>query len=459
MERRIVVQKFGGTSVADDAGRYAAAQRVIASRHAGMSPVVVVSAMGRYGAPYATDTMINFARSIGPDMAKRELDLLMACGELISTVIMAHTIRHLSGINTVAVTGGQAGIVTNWDFGNARIRRIHPDYLLHCLEREKVPIVAGFQGITEQDRHGVHGAVTTLGRGGSDTTATALGVAMQAEAVEIFTDVNGVLTADPDIVPTARTLPTISYEEICEMSYLGAKVIHPRAAEMAMQHDLALWIKRTKGEGDGTFICQHSDQADPKVVTGVTHSGVVAPVTLHIQDEEDKPWVEHEIFRLLATADIPVYLASTTRTTITFCLDKSNVERLQAVLNAVVVPVRKPSERGVRVYIVRVGTGSATYEVQRKMIEGAPEMHPLTVTARIGQEARIVSLIGLLLQDTPGVMARMARALERAGIEPLQTADSRISLSVLVSDAQASAAVSALHQEFVESQYEEARAS
>ena len=126
------------------------------------------------------------------------------------------------------------------------------------------------------------------------------------------------------------------------------------------------------------------------------------------------------------------------------------------MLNADVVTVLRPSERGVRVYIVRVGEGSATYEVQRRMIEAAPQMHPLTVTARIGQEARIVSLIGLLLQDTPGVMARMARALDRAGIEPLQTADSRISLSVLVSDAQASAAVSALHQEFVESELEAA---
>lgn len=412
--------------------------------------------MGRYGAPYATDTMISFAQSIGPDIAKRELDLLMACGELISTVIMAHTIRHLSGINTVAVSGGQAGIVTTWDFGNARIRRIHPEYLLHCLEREKVPVVAGFQGVTEKDRHGVHGAITTLGRGGSDTTATALGVALQAEAVEIYTDVDGVLSADPDIVPTARTLPTISYEEICEMSYLGAKVIHPRAAEMAMHHELSLWIKRTKGDNPGTLICQHSDHTDPRVVTGVTHSGVVAPVMLHIQDEDDKPWVEHEIFRLLATADIPVYIPATTPTSISFCLDKANVERLRAVLNAVVVPVRRPSERGVRVYIVRVGEGSATYEVQRRMIEAAPEMHPLTVTARIGQEARIVSLIGLLLQDTPGVMARMARVLDRAGIEPLQTADSRISLSVLVSDAHASAAVSALHQEFVESELETA---
>jgi len=446
-----VVQKFGGSSVADEQGRFAAAQRVIATRHNGMSPVVVVSAMGRYGAPYATDTLITFADSIGPDISKRELDLLMACGEIISTVVMAHTIRHLSGISTVAVTGGQAGIVTNWSFGSARIQRIDPTYVLHCLEREKIPVVAGFQGITEQDEHGVHGAVTTLGRGGSDTTATALGVALNAEAVEIYTDVDGVLTADPDIVPNARSLPTISYEEVCEMAYLGAKVLHSRAAEMAMQHELALWVKSTKGKGQGTLICQHWDSHDPKrVVTGVTHSGAVTPVTLHVSDETDKPYVEHELFRLLATADIPVYLISTTPTSISFVLDRANVERLRAVLNAVVVPVKRPAERGVRVYIVRVGAGSPTYEVQRRMIENAPEMDPVTVHADIGNEARIASLIGLGLQDTPGIVSRLARCLEQSGIETIQTADSRISLSVLVSDAHASSAVSAMHREFIE---------
>jgi len=311
--------------------------------------------------------------------------------------------------------------------------------------------VAGFQGITEQDAHGVHGAVTTLGRGGSDTTATALGVALNAEAVEIYTDVDGVLTADPDIVPHARSLPTISYEEICEMAYLGAKVLHSRAAEMAMQHELALWVKSTKGKGRGTLICQHWDSHDPRrVVTGVTHSGAVTPVTLHVSDETDKPYVEHELCRLLATADIPVYLISTTPTSISFVLDRANVERLRAVLNAVVVPVKRPAERGVRVYIVKVGAGSPTYEVQRRMIENAPEMHPVTVNAGIGNEARIASLIGLGLQDTPGIVSRLARCLEQAGIEPIQTADSRISLSVLVSDAHASSAVSALHREFIE---------
>lgn len=450
MQRRVIVQKFGGSSLGDEQGRLAAAQRVVATRHAGLCPVVVVSAIGRYGAPYATDTLISFADSIGPNIAPRELDLLMACGEIISTVVMAHAIRHLAGLSTVAVTGGQAGIMTDWNFGSARILRIDPAYLHHALSREKIPVVAGFQGVTDKDAHGVHGAITTLGRGGSDTTATALGVALKAEAVEIYTDVDGVLTADPDIVPDAKTLPSISYEEVCEMAYLGAKVLHPRAAEIAMQHDLALWVKATKGKGEGTLISQHCDPARARLVTGVTRSGAASHVTIRVESEEDKPWVEHEIFRLLATADIPVYMTSTSAHSLSFVVDQPNVERLRAVLNAVVVPVKRPGEQGVRVYILQVDAGSPTFDVQRKMIEATPGMHTVVVPAQIGQPARIVSLIGMRVQDAPGVMARLAECLDKAGIEVIQTADSRISLSVLVSDAHASSAVAALHREFIE---------
>ncbi len=449
MRRRVTVQKFGGSSLADEQGRFAAAQRVIATRHEGLCPVVVVSAMGRYGMPYATDTLIQFANAIGPNVAQRELDLLLACGEIISTVVMAHTIRHLSGINTVAVTGGQAGIVTDWNFGSARIRSISPDYLQHCIDREKVPVVAGFQGVTERDAHGVHGAITTLGRGGSDTTAVALAVALEAECAEIYTDVDGVLTADPDIVPHAGTLSEISFEEICEMAYLGAKVLHPRAAEIAMNHDLPLWVRATKGQSPGTLISGHESRGT-RVVTGVAHSGAVSQVTLDVPSEEDKPHIEYELFRLLATAEIPVYLISTAPTTISFVLDRSNLEKLKAVLNAVVVPVKRPGEPGVRVYIVRIGEGSATFDVQRSMIEATPEMESRVVSATISPNARIVSLIGPLLQDTRGVMARLVRALGQQGIDILQTADSRLSLSVLVSDAQTSSAVSALHREFIE---------
>lgn len=237
------------------------------------------------------------------------------------------------------------------------------------------------------------------------------------------------------------------------MAYLGAKVMHSRAAEIAMQYELATWVKPTRGTGEGTLIRGHIDEGQPRrVTTGVAHSGAVSYVTLHIGNEEDKPYVEHEIYRLLATASIPVYLVSTSPSAVSFAVDQGNVERLKAVLNALVVPVKRPGEDGVRVYIMRIGGGSPTFEVQRKMIEAAPGMNAVTVPASIRQQARIVSLIGPGLQDSPGVMARLADAITRANLEVLQIADSRLSLSALVADTHASSAVSALHREFIENE-------
>ncbi|NLO96609.1 MAG: aspartate kinase, partial [Peptococcaceae bacterium] len=190
---RILVQKFGGTSVADSERRIQAATKVSEAVSKGYSPVVVVSAIGRFGDPYATDTFIKMATSIYSEVPKRELDLLMSCGEIISGVVMVSTLQSL-GLEAILLTGGQAGIITNNCFGDAKIIRIEPDRILKHLEEGKIVIVTGFQGITED------GQITTLGRGGSDTTAAAIGVALNAEAIDIYTDVEGIMTADPRIV-------------------------------------------------------------------------------------------------------------------------------------------------------------------------------------------------------------------------------------------------------------------
>jgi aspartate kinase len=250
---RILVQKFGGTSVDNEEHRQMAATRVARAIQNGWSVVVVVSAIGRQGAPYATDTLVGTLKNVDPAVppSSREMDLMMACGEIISTVVMAQTLRAM-GFDTVALTGGQAGIATDYDFGNARILSIDPSYVVRMLEAGKLVLVAGFQGVTQ------HGAVTTLGRGGSDTTASALGAALKPYAdevgVEIYTDVDGVKTADPRLVSDARTLSCASYEEVAEMAHMGAKVVHPRAAEIANQYDLPLWVKSTFIEAPGTLI-------------------------------------------------------------------------------------------------------------------------------------------------------------------------------------------------------------
>ena len=216
---RIKVLKFGGTSVDTPEHRRTVAQHAIRARGEGFDPVVVVSAIGRAGAPYATDTLLSELRGIdaGVPPAARELDLMMACGEIISTVMLAQTLN-AAGTPATALTGGQAGIVTDAVFGDARITSINPHYVISTLREGQIPVVAGFQGVTDPGT-GRHGAITTLGRGGSDTTASALGAALRAEAVEIYTDVPGVMTADPRVCADAFTLPEVSYEEIAEMSH------------------------------------------------------------------------------------------------------------------------------------------------------------------------------------------------------------------------------------------------
>src|SRR5579884_3796391 len=269
----IVVQKFGGTSVDSQEHRLLAARKVIQTQEAGLKPVVVVSAIGREGAPYATDTLVKVLRDVDPQVppAPREMDMMMGCGEIISTVVFAHTLVTL-GAKAIALSGGQAGIVTDEEFGNARIQEIRPNYIHRLLDQGYIPVVCGFQGITEPNDEYEHGAITTLGRGGSDTTASALGVALKADAVEIYTDVDGVKTADPDIVPDARTLDVCTYEEV---------------AEIAMDYGIPLWVKSTFSDAPGTRI-GNGGAALHRRLTGITHTGKIVYIRLEIENAAHK---------------------------------------------------------------------------------------------------------------------------------------------------------------------------
>lgn len=447
----VVVQKFGGTSVSDPEMRAHAARRVAAAYHQGKKPVVVVSAMGRGGYPYATDTLINLAREIGPDIEPRELDILMACGEIISTAIMAHTVRVLYGFDTIALTGGQAGIVTDYNFGKARIIKLDPAYIRWCLERDIIPVVAGFQGVTEHGVTHVHGAITTLGRGGSDTTASAVGAALKAESVEIYTDVEGVMTADPRLVPQAFTLDWVTYEEICEMAHLGASVLHPRSAELAMQYNIPLWVKATASSARGTLVTRGTDSASRGLtVTGVTRSGHVVPISMRIEDVADKSYVEQEIYNLLAAADISIYLVCSDPRLISFVVAKDSIKPAVRLLDGAMIPAPRPGAGTVKFYALTVDPAAAVVSERRQMLERAnPRFQTCPAHVEIGEDARIVSLIGRNLQRVIGIMARLAESLDRAGVRILQMADSKISLSSLVNEEESGTAVQALHAEFV----------
>jgi aspartate kinase len=452
---KILVQKFGGTSVDSDEHRQMAASKVIRAVQAGWKVVVVVSAIGRAGAPYATDTLVGTLKAVDSAVppAAREMDLMMACGEIISTVVLAQTLR-TRGFDSIALTGGQAGIVTDYDFGNARILSIDPSYIVKQLEMDRIVLVAGFQGVTG------YGAVTTLGRGGSDTTASALGAALKSHAdeiaAEIYTDVDGVKTADPRLVPTARTLATASYEEVAEMAHQGARVVHPRAAEIAHQYQIPLWVKSTFEDAPGTLITS-GDQISEGMrrrVTGVTHTGKIVYLRFDLpsKSEEDKGQIELEIYRLLQHEAIPIYLTSTGGSAFQFAVGRDHLGRIRDLLDGLVVPidlgVRRMPPFG-RVYLLGMGLRQSGFQAQRTMLENVAHfVEVFTVEAQVTENCTMISVIADRFKGVPGVMALILETMEGAGVPVYQTADSEFSVSVLIPEADIQKATRALHEVF-----------
>jgi aspartate kinase len=399
---RILIQKFGGTSVASPERRAEVLRRIEEAVHDGYRPVVVVSAPGRYPDPYATDTLLSLVRKENLTLPRREEDLLVACGEVVGVCLMVATLRQAS-IPAVGLTGGQAGIITDDNFGDATIQRIDTNGLLGHLKAGRIPVVAGFQGVTGK------GDITTLGRGGSDVTAAALGAALKVEVVEIFTDVDGVKTADPRIVPQARTLQVSTYDEVAQMAHYGAKVIHPRAVEIAMQYSLPLRIKATAGGGPGTLVTYAPEAAGPRAafarsspVTAVTQVSGLVQVEVATPGESRGV----RMYQALADAGVSVDLINASPGLHRFCVDARRTEQAREVL-----------------------TG-------------------LGLEARLREDVAKVSVVGAGMRGRPGVMATVVTALDSAGVEVLQSADSHVTISCLVPQDQMEAAVKSLHQAF-----------
>jgi aspartate kinase len=303
---QIVVQKYGGTSLATPELRKRVGDLVAAAINDGYQVVVVVSAMGRQNDPYATDTFINLVKQVNPNPSPREMDLIMSCGEMISGIILSNQLC-ARGIPACFLTGEQSGLVTDGKHGNAHVLYVKPKRILQCLEAGLVPVVAGFQGMGE------NGELTTLGRGGSDTTASVLGVALNAEYIDIFTDVEGIMTADPRIVEDARLINDITYNEICQMAREGAKVVHPRAIEIAMQKGIPIRVRPTFSDSLGTLvrnrIDSHSDRVSiirDTLITGITHSSNIAQIKIDVSRMEDAQGIQLKVFQAMAEAGISV---------------------------------------------------------------------------------------------------------------------------------------------------------
>jgi aspartate kinase len=401
---RIIVQKFGGTSVSSAENRGEVVKKIKEAIDQGFRVAVVVSAMGRYGDPYATDTLINLARQIHPHIKPRELDLLMACGENISTCVMTGTLV-AAGLEAQSFTGWAAGFITDANFNDARIREMKPEAVRRCLEQGKIAVVAGFQGATPD------GEITTLGRGGSDTSAVALGVALHAEVVEIYTDVEGVLTADPRLVPEAKPLATMTYNEVCEMAYLGAKVVHPRAVEIGMEGRIPIRIRSTFSESSGTLITDGQsiggvEIRSDRVVTGLAHIADVAQVKIISTNDMNRDGLALKVFHRLANAGISVDMIQVSPHRIAFIVQDSLYERTIGVLE------------------------------------------PMGLELGGDKGFAKVSVVGAGMRGVPGVMARVVQSLYKAGIAIFQSTDSHTNISCLVRGSDMPKALQALHDGF-----------
>lgn len=401
----LIVQKFGGSSLADATDRDRVAERICNTRKDGHDVIAVVSAIGRYPKAYSTDGLLHLIADSAEEQDSRESDLLMSCGEVISAVVMAHLLR-LRGCKAAALTGGQAGIITTPDHRDAHIIRVETDRIRVHLTRGEVVVVAGFQGVTEA------GEITTLGRGGSDTTAAALGCALAAERVEIYTDVDGIMTADPRLVPAAATVSCLSYREVCEMAQMGATVIHPRAVEIAMEGRLPLLIRNTFSDDEGTLVGAAAGAAGvveiggDRLVTSIAHISDLAQVRISGSRDANDSLVAREVFRSLADSDISVDLINLSPYEASFTIRASDVRSASEVLG---------------------GLG-----LSHSIEEGFAK----------------VSAVGAGMRGVPGVMATIVEALSDAGIRIYQTADSHTSISCLVRMDDMEAAATALHDRF-----------
>ncbi|MDQ0189281.1 aspartate kinase [Alicyclobacillus cycloheptanicus] len=394
---KILVQKFGGTSVATRETRLKAVEHIEDALAKDFHVVVVVSAMGRRGDPYATDTLLNVVDASDP-VAPRDLDILMSCGEAISAVVFASQLRS-RGHQVTVLSGGQAGIRTNAQHGNARILEIRPKRILDALQEGHIVVVMGFQGESPE------GDITTLGRGGSDTTATALGVALNAEYVDIFTDVEGIMTADPRIVEDARMIHRVTYTEICNLAYQGAKVIHPRAVEIAMQKNIPIRVRSTQSKDEGTLVTNawtvlESSVLQDRYVTGVTQTANITQIQV-----EGEGVGRLNIFDLMAEHGISVDFISVSPDRIAYTVADADADRAVSLLR----------EQGLE--------------------------------PRIRPDCAKVSVVGTYT-GMPGIMARIVEALSSEGISILQSADSHNTIWCLVRRSEMEAAVRALHSKF-----------
>ena len=404
----LIVQKFGGSSVADAEGMKRVAARIVATKKAGNQVVVVVSAMGD-----TTDELIDLANAVTPIPQGRELDMLLTAGERISMAVLAMAINNL-GFEALSFTGSQAGVITDSVHGKARIIDVTPGRIREAIDSGAIAIVAGFQGISQDTKD-----ITTLGRGGSDTTAVALAAALDADVCEIYTDVDGVFSADPRVVPNARKLKTVTYEEMLELAAAGAKVLHLRCVEYARRFNLPIHVRSSFSPNEGTWVVENHPEGgtmEQAIISGVAHDKSEAKVT--IVGVPDRTGIAARIFQAIADNDINVDMivqnvsaAATGLTDISFTVPKDEGQKATGVLQRI---------QG------EVGFASIIYD------------------DTIGK----LSLVGAGMRSHPGVTATFFASMADAGVNIEMISTSEIRISVIVREADVERAAKAAHSAF-----------
>lgn len=394
----IIVQKFGGTSVSTEERRKQVIKKISKAIESGLKPVVVVSAMGRAGEPYATDTLLSLVDDNFKENNKAAQDLLMCCGEIISSVVMCNDL-YKHGITAVPLTGGQAGIITNSNFTDAQSIKVDTTNIMKIVESGKVPVITGFQGVTE------NGFFTTLGRGGSDTSACILGVALKAKEIAIYTDVDGIMTADPRVVEDASLINEMTYNEVFQLADHGAKVIHPKAVEIAKRGNVPLIIKNTMSECKGTVIKSNVSEEEKRLISGITHLNNRIQVRVRLSENRDSKSYR-SLLKLLAKSHISLDLINIFPEHQMFTIDASEKEKLNEIMN-------------------KAG-------IKYSIIEGCST----------------IAIVGAGMNGVPGVMASIINTLTSNEIEVLQTTDSNMTIWCLIYTSKVKEAIRLLHKEF-----------
>ena len=405
----LVVQKYGGSSLTDAESIKRVARRIVETRKAGNEVCVVVSAMGD-----TTDELLALAEQVSPLPPGREMDMLLTAGERISMALLAMAIANL-GLTARSFTGSQAGVITDSTHGKARIIDVTPGRIRGALDNGDIAIVAGFQGVSQDSKD-----ITTLGRGGSDTTAVALAAALKADVCEIYTDVNGVFTADPRIVPTARRIARLSNEEMLEMAAAGAKILHLRCVEYARRFDMPIHVRSSFSYREGTLIVTQPEgegaTVEAPIIAGVAHDRSEAKIT--VVGVPDHPGMAAQIFQAVADAEI-------------------NIDMIVQNVSAV--------ETGLTDISFTLPKTDGTVGVQAlKRIQPVVGFNSLLYDDHIGK----LSLVGAGMRSHPGVSATFFKALATAGINIEMISTSEIRVSVITRDDQLDEAVRAVHTAF-----------